>query len=145
MTHFDALKRFCAYQDRCIHDVEEKLKALGVEPELGRKYIITLQKEGFIDEFRFVESYINGKINIKKWGKLKIKFHLKQKGVNQDLITKGLNNIDDDIYFQNLKDLFKKKELELSNEKNKLKKKQKIIRFLIQKGFDFEEIYFLIQ
>lgn len=63
------LEYFCAYQERCEYDVLEKIKKLGLEgPEKTQPFIKRLQKEGFLDQKRFVDSYIMGKVSIKKWG-----------------------------------------------------------------------------
>lgn len=140
MTELEKLQRFCAYQERCHSDVLKKIKSLGIHASKTDYYIQELCDLGFLNENRFVESFINGKIQQKKWGKKKITFHLKQKGIDSNLIKFWIDQIDDKTYQEQLKKLFERKKLELERETNQFKKNQKIYRFLIQKGFDSEDI-----
>ena len=140
MTELEKLQRFCAYQERCHSDVLKKIKSLGIHASKTDHYIQELCDLGFLNENRFVESFINGKIQQKKWGKKKITFHLKQKGIDSNLIKFWIDQIDDKTYQEQLKKLFERKKLELERETNQFKKNQKIYRFLIQKGFDSEDI-----
>ena len=77
------LEYFCAYQERCEFDVNEKITKLGVtSPEENDKFLRLLKKENFLNQERFVSSYINGKVSIKKFGVNKIRLGLTQKQVS---------------------------------------------------------------
>jgi regulatory protein len=99
---------------------------------------------GFFNQNRFVDSFISGKLRSNKWGRLKIKAALIQKRVDKGLISIGLNKIDDQEYQTILKSLLEKKQKELEKEKDEWAKKQKLIRFLSSKGFEYIEIIPLI-
>lgn len=115
------LEYFCAYQERCEYDVLEKIKKLGLEgPEKTQPFIKRLQKAGFLDQKRFVDSYIMGKVSIKKWGVNKIRAGLIQKRIKPDVIARGIMEIDTDIYQENLKSLFEKKNYQPSGLQNRL-------------------------
>ncbi len=136
------LEYFCAYQERCEFDVLEKIKKLGLQnPEKTEMLIKRLQKDGFLDQTRFVNSYITGKVSIKKWGVNKIRAGLVQKRIDPVIIARGIMEIDADLYQENLQVLFEKKILALKDYKTDYQQKSKVIRFLSGKGYSSEEIY----
>jgi regulatory protein len=136
------LEYFCAYQERCEFDVLEKVKKLGLQnPEKTEMLIKRLQKDGFLDQKRFVNSYITGKVSIKKWGVNKIRAGLVQKRIEPVIIARGIMEIDAGLYQENLQSLFEKKILALKDYKTDYQQKSKVIRFLSGKGYSSEEIY----
>ena len=136
------LEYFCAYQERCEYDVLEKVKKFGLQnPEKTEMLIKRLQKDGFLDQKRFVNSYITGKISIKKWGVNKIRAGLVQKRIEPVIIARGIMEIDAGLYQENLQSLFEKKILALKDYKTDYQQKSKVIRFLSGKGYSSEEIY----
>ncbi|MCH1478772.1 MAG: RecX family transcriptional regulator [Crocinitomicaceae bacterium] len=136
------LEYFCAYQERCEFDVLEKIKKLGLQnPEKTEMLIKRLQKDGFLDQKRFVNSYITGKVSIKKWGVNKIRAGLVQKRIDPVIIARGIMEIDADLYQENLQALFEKKIIALKDYKTDYQQKSKVIRFLSGKGYSSEEIY----
>ena len=136
------LEYFCAYQERCEFDVLEKIKKSGLQnPEKTEMLIKRLQKDGFLDQKRFVNSYITGKVSIKKWGVNKIRAGLIQKRIEPVIIARGIMEIDAGLYQENLQALFEKKILALKDYKTDYQQKSKVIRFLSGKGYSSEEIY----
>ena len=99
-----------------------------------------LRSLDFLNDKRFVESYINGKVSIKKWGVNKIKARLFEKRIDPKLIDDGLGQINKSIYEKNLQALFDKKKEGLPGFESDYKKKSKIMRFLATKGYTSEEI-----
>ena len=136
------LEYFCAYQERCEYDVLEKIKKLCLDgPEKTKLLIKRLQKEGFLDQQRFIASYVMGKVSIKKWGVNKIRAGLIQKRISPDDIARGMMEIDTNIYQENLRSLFEKKIINLADYKTDYQQKSKVVRFLSSKGYTAEEVY----
>ncbi len=133
------LRHFCAFQERCIHDVEEKLREWKVGSERSEKIIEQLVKEDFLNEERFAKSYAGGKFRINHWGKTKIIYELERRQVPDLIIQIGLQEIDDEEYEEALKELLLRKSKEI-NEKDPYKRKQKLIAYAAQKGFEFNLI-----
>ena len=139
------LEYFCAYQERCEFDVNEKITKLGVtSPEENDKFLRLLKKENFLNQERFVSSYINGKVSIKKWGVNKIRLGLTQKKVSPSLIETGLSQINKEVYLNNMAILLSKKAVNLPEYKTDFTQKTKVLRFLSSKGYTAEEIYGLL-
>jgi regulatory protein len=135
------LESYCAYQERCTFEVKEKLKEFNLNELEIISIIEELKNDNYLNEERFARSYASGKFVIKSWGKNKIKSHLSAKRVSKDLIETALNAIDYNEYTARLLYLSRKKELELVKEKNGWTRKQKIMRYLVSKGFETHLIY----
>jgi len=140
---FDEIKQklvnYCVYQDRCHTEVEQKMREFVLIPEAKDEILLYLMKENYLNEERFTRSYIRGKFNIKHWGKNKIKMHLKQKGITEKLITKSFDEIDNDDYLNIIKKLY---ENHFSKQKGLqvYQKKSKTIKYLLSRGFEYENI-----
>ena len=134
------LEAYCAYQERCLFEIQNKLNQLEASESDSKSVITHLSKNRFFDQNRFAQSFAQGKLRINKWGKAKIKAALIHKFVDKSIIQEALSAIDDEEYSVVLKSLLDRKMKELSKEKDEWTKKQKILRFLGSRGFSYEEI-----
>ena len=133
------IQNFCSYQERCIRDTERKLKDWTVQKKLIPSIINKLQEEGYINEERFAKVYAGGKFRVNKWGRQKIGFELKLKGIPEAMIQIGLEEIDETDYLKVLRDLILKKRKLIKPEKD-LNIREKIITFVNGKGYEMELI-----
>ena len=134
------LEALCAYQERCSFELEKKMMQWHVDAENRGILLAYLIENNFLNEERFAEAFVSGKINIKKWGRNKIKRELKSKRISDYSIRKGIAAIDPDVYWNNLMRLTSKKLDALANEKDAFKKKMKLFRFLSSKGYETDLI-----
>lgn len=141
----EKLANFCVYQDRCHWDVEKKMREYDLIPEAKDEIFIYLIQNNFLNEERFVKSFVRGRFNQKKWGRNKIKMALKQRQIPEQLIRIGFEEIDEEEYLKVLEELFAKKQEELKSETNSFKKNLKLRNYLLQKGFENELIFDLIR
>ncbi|AMC11596.1 recombinase RecX [Lutibacter profundi] len=137
------LEHFCAYQERCHKEVEQKLYDLQMIPEAKEKIILHLLQHNFLNEERFAKAFVRGKFSIKKWGKIKIVNELKFKNISSYNIKTALKEINEEEYFSTLQKIAKKK-MSLIREPNAFKKKNKLVTFLISKGYESELIYKIV-
>jgi len=126
---------FCVYQERSQKEMRTKLLDWGIRGDELEEIITDLIINNFLNEERFSKTYTSGKFNIKKWGRLKIKQGLKLKGVPDQLVQKALYSLDDEDYLKVLKQLAEKKEHGLT-EKDKIKRRYKLISYLQGKGYE---------
>lgn len=131
------LKHYCSYQERCHGDVKEKLYNLGIWKKEHDEIIANLIEENYLNEERFAIAFAGGKFRVKQWGRVKIKYELKQKQVSEYCIKKALNQIDEEEYLKVLKSLADKKYASLKSEQYLVRKK-KTIDYLIGRGFEGE-------
>jgi len=135
------IEAYCAYQERCHFEVSTKLRSWGFFGDQENQLIADLITNRFLDEERFAESFVSGKFRIKKWGRIKIRQHLKQKHVSEYSIKKGMSSIGDKEYMNTLNHLAERKSVELEREKDPWKRKVKLMRYLISKGYEQDLIY----
>jgi len=131
------LKHYCAYQERCHSEVKEKLYSLGIWKKDHDEIIATLIEENYLNEERFAIAFAGGKFRVKHWGRVKIKYELKQKQVSDYSIKKALKQIDEEDYLEVLDKLAKEKYDSLKSEQYLIRKK-KTINYLLAKGFETE-------
>lgn len=141
----EKLAKYCVYQDRCHQEVEMKMKEYMLIPEAKDQILIYLIQNDFLNEERFAKSFARGKFNQKKWGMNKISVELKKRGIPLNLIRTALEEIDGDAYLEVLEQLYTDKKNSLKSERDSLKKKAKIRRYLLQKGYESDLIYNLIR
>ena len=106
-------KWLCAKQERCQSEIHKKLKEWGIEEENAQEIVTQLIIDNFIDEKRFSQLYCRSKFNQLKWGKIKISYELKQKGISEKCIQYGLKELDNKVYIETLQKEIEKKTKEL--------------------------------
>lgn len=139
------IKHYCAYQERCHSEVKEKLYGYGLHKAEVEKIIGKIIEEDYLNEERFAVQFAGGRFRMKKWGKVKIRYALRQKNVSEYCIKKGLKAIDEDDYLNTLSQLFAQKLKELKGQKNQFIRKRKIQDYLVQKGYESDLIYALLR
>jgi len=139
------LERYCAYQERSVYEAEKKIRTFTNQESKIELLVSEMTKDGFLNQSRFVESFVQGKVNLKKWGKQKIRMGLIQHKISKELIDQGLKNIPKEKYDHNLSGLAEKKALTLKEGLSAFEKKGKVLRFLSSKGYsgeDFDRVDF---
>ena len=127
--------QFCAYQERTQAEVREKLNELGCYGDDAESIIAELILENYINEERFAKAFAGGKFRLKKWGRIKIEYELRQKGLSEYCIRKGMEEIEDEAYHQSLEDLLAKKKKSLK-ETSQFILQKKLAQFAISKGYE---------
>ncbi len=136
--------RYCAYQERSHQEVKNKLYEYGLHSSEVEETISRLISEGFLNEERFAKAFAGGKFRIMKWGKHKIERELQAQGLTKKCISIGLKEVDDSDYRKTLKALIRKKS-ELIHEENTFKKKDKVARYVIGKGYEPELVWEMVK
>jgi regulatory protein len=136
--------RFCAYQERTQQEVRERLAEWGVYGEDAEVMIVQLIEDNFINEERFAKVYAGGKFRLKKWGRIKIEHALRQKGLSDYCVEKGLAEITTKEYQQTLRKLLEKKWNSLM-EDSAFQRKAKTAQYAIGKGYESELIWEILK
>ncbi|MBI5372828.1 MAG: RecX family transcriptional regulator [Sphingobacteriales bacterium] len=131
------LKHYCAYQERCHSEVKEKLYSLGVWKKDQDEIISTLIEENYLNEERFALAFAGGKWRVKHWGRVKIKYELKQKQVSDYCIKKALKQIEEEEYLTVLRKLAEERYASLKSDQYLVRKK-KTMDHLMARGFETE-------
>ena len=134
------LEQYCVYQDRCHKEVEQKMREFKLIPEAKEVILLSLMKDNFLNEERFAKSFARGKFRIKNWGKQRIIRELKYKDISAYNIKTALKEIDENEYLKSIYRITENRNNVIS-ESNIHKRKQKLIGFLMRKGYENELVY----
>jgi regulatory protein len=130
----------CSRSEQCSTDIRKKIIASGLDKDAADNIITKLKEDNFINDERYINSYIAEKFRINKWGKVKMKYYLKMKGLEDILIQNGLDEINEEEYHDTLIKTLKQKARQVKK-KNKFEKMGQVIRFAQNRGFEPELIH----
>ena len=129
------LKHYCGYQERSHSEVREKLYSLGVWKKDHDPIISTLIEQDYLNEERFVKAYAGGHFRMKHWGRVKIRYELKQRQVGEYLMKKAMSEIPEEDYLLKLGKLVTEKYDSLRADQYLVRKK-KTMDYMIAKGYE---------
>lgn len=133
-------RHYCAYQERCHSEVKEKLYGFGLRKNDVEQAISRLIEENYLNEERFAVQFAGGRFRLKQWGKVKIRYELKQKQVGDYCIKKALASISEDDYDHTLSKLAEDKWESLQGEEDRFIRLRKVHAYLVQKGYEADSI-----
>lgn len=127
----DKAEAYCAKAEHCAADVRRKLYEWGAPSDLSDYIEEKLYANDFLNDARFCHAYVHDKVAYQKWGRLKIQAGLRALQLPDSAIRAALETIDEETYFANMKELIAQ---------HKSDPEEKRIRFLLQRGFTYNEI-----
>lgn len=127
----DKAEAYCARAEHCAADVRRKLNEWGAPADLSGYIEENLYKNDFLNDARFCAAYVHDKVEYQAWGRLKIQAGLRALQLPERMIQDALKNIDETVYFRHLRALVAQR---------KTDSEDKRIRFLLQRGFTYEDI-----
>jgi regulatory protein len=134
------LRHYCGYQTRCHKEVKEKLYSFGLRKQDVESAIATLIEEDYLNEERFAIHFASGHFRLKQWGKIKIRYELKQKRVSEFCIKKALAAIGDEEYLKTFEKLATEKWAALKEETG-YARRGKLQDYLARKGYEQDLIH----
>ena len=96
----EKIQSYCLYQDRCVKEVKNKLYSFKVSSQLVENIVEYLIDNDYLNEERYTKMFIQGKLRIKKWGRIKLKYELKSKGIDIKIINEHINQINEEDYIE---------------------------------------------
>ena len=102
-TILQKAQAYCAYQERCTHEMTQKLREWKVDEDRIPSIIEELTKEKFLNDLRFTQTFVSSKFRLNKWGKIKLAYELRMKKIPDALISQGLEVISEDEYREDRK------------------------------------------
>lgn len=135
---------YCAYRERCSSEVEEKLLKLGCSPQEAAQFLIDLKNENFLNDGRFAASFASGKSRQNKWGRNKIRQHLVQKGLPNDIISEALDSLPEEDYDETARLILEKK-LAALKDTDPYIKSHKAAQHAIGKGYEPDMVWAILK
>ena len=112
-----------------------------ISGEIIDTVIPILNEKKYLNDEDYARRYLNDAMNIKKYGKIKIVYMLRSKGIKNDIIEKIMRDYDYELEYLNAEDLLSKK---LDAEEKDPKKINSAKKYLQGRGFEFEIINFAV-
>ncbi|MCR4664985.1 MAG: RecX family transcriptional regulator [Paludibacteraceae bacterium] len=127
--------RYCSVAERCRQEVEQKLDAWGADEADYEDVIRYLYDNGYLDDSRYCRAFVHDKVAFAQWGRQKIRYALRAKRLPDGLIERALEETDTEVYKKNMEKLIASRP-KATNEADKAK----LVRFMLQRGYTYEEI-----
>lgn len=128
-----------SFKNRTIMEMKKRLKEYEYNDEVIERVIEILIKYNYLDDYKYTEKYISDKLEIKGYGKYRIKNELRQKFVSNEIIEELL--IDTEVIeSEKIISLIEKK---MRNKRFKditTKEKYRIFNFLQRRGYSYSII-----
>lgn len=134
---------YCSRSEHCVLDVLNKLYAAGLGEEESDEIVQCLVEQGYIDEQRYANAFVNDKFRFNKWGKLKITHALRQKKIPTVVIQIALETLDEDAYSHVLLQLIEAKKKTVKG--TAAQQKAAVMRFAVSRGFELDLVLSLLR
>lgn len=128
---------------RSEHEITDYLNNNNINENEQKKIIDLLKLNNLINDNLFVKSYIYDKINLSNYGPNKIKRDLLNYNIDDSIINSEIENIDKNLIINKIDKLVNKK-INSNNKYSNYILKQKLIIYLIDLGFDKDDIVLVL-
>lgn len=120
-------------------ELKDKLSLKGYDDHIIKRTINFLREYNLLNDNNYTKMYV--KDRARSQGKKKIKYTLIQKGIDENIIEEELEKLDKDEIRDTVQEMALKKYRVLSKRENdSYKLSQKLYRFLMGKGYDYDLI-----
>lgn len=125
----------CAAKEYCRAEMVKKLTDKGATPEQVDEVMRRLVEERYLDEERYARAFVNDKFRFEHWGRIKMRYALRQKNISSNTIDDALEQISDDDYRTALSDFIAGRR-RTTKGTSAYAVNQKIARAAITRGFE---------
>ncbi len=87
---------FLSYRPRSVHEVRDRLGAAGYVPHVIDEVLLRLEKKGYIGDIQFAQQWIENRAAFRPRSHRALRYELRQKGVNEEVITDALVSAPDE-------------------------------------------------
>ena len=134
----DFALRFLGYRQRSEKEIEDRLRMKGFEQHIIANTLAYLKDHGLVDDLEFAESFVRDRIRINKHGPRRIRYDLYQKGIEQTIIDRVLD--EDDNEYDRALELARKRLSSYRND-DRATKYRKLGGFLQRRGYSPDCVY----
>lgn len=124
------------YRDYSSEEMREKLYNTYPNEKLCSEVMDKLVEKGFIDDERYAKNLARKLIEIKKYGEYKVRFEMRRKGIDEDLIEETIEDYDEDKLDRIIEVIDKKYARYFDDEKGIKKAKAGLARM----GYSYSDI-----
>jgi regulatory protein len=126
--------KFMNYRPRTESEIRQNLLKHAVPEIILEEVVQRLHHAGLLDDRRFADAWVENRADLHPRSRRALAYELKQRGVDQQVIQKSLEQVDDDhaAYQAALRQSRKLQELDWQDFRKKM------VGFLARRGFDYE-------
>jgi regulatory protein len=129
--------RYISTRLRSEYEIIKYLKRLNIDDKIIDETIIKLKKQGYLNDERFIQAFINDKINMTNWGPYKIIRELEKYGIEYTGEIESI--ISDNLLEEKIRKIIKK--MVSSNKGSSTNMlKNKVLSYLISIGYSKEQV-----
>ncbi len=133
------LTSLCATAEYCTADIRKKMQRWLLPDGAEDRIIQYLIKERYVDEARYARAFTRDKFRYNRWGWVRIKTALMQKGISDTYIEDAHEEIDEEDALDTLRQLIETKRKSVKG-KSEYEINGKLIRFALSRGFQMDDI-----
>lgn len=130
------LEATCAASEQSSGEALEKMRKWGLTPAQAQSVLKSLINRRFIDDARFARAYVRDKVRFERRGRLYLRIRLKQKGINDNDIELALDEIDPELYSENLRLTLQRrieqKDIDLADYPQRMS----LLRYAVSRGYE---------
>lgn len=128
---------YLSYRQRTCKEMRKYLESKGYNIEIVNKVITQLLSDGYLDDYKFAQTFSSEKSSLKAYGPYRIKYELNSKGIDNSIIESVLNLYEEDT--EELTRLVLSKYNDILNESKEVIYR-KIGGYLQRKGHSYDTI-----
>lgn len=128
------LESLCARAEHCTFELMTKLRGWGITGATAEEIIDRLVDNRFVDDLRFARSFVRDRYRFSGHGRRKIALALIAKRIPRDIIDTAMEEIDEEIYFDNLRQLIDRKAATL--DVDTFEDRNKLYRYGLGRGYE---------
>ena len=125
----------CVRGEQSTADIAAKLSKWGISREDSQKILQRLIDGKYVDDARYARAYVRDKFRFSGWGRVKIAYNLRLKGIDSDVIACALEEIEADEYREKLERLVRAKYREVKS-REPVRARAALLRFAAGRGFE---------
>lgn len=139
----DRMRALCSRREYCRSDIMKKvMTSLDGDREEAEKIVGLLVSERYIDDLRYASAFARDKASLAGWGEVKIRYMLSSKGISKDVISRALEEIDQNRAGERLEKLMENK---LRSLKDDPQVRLKLLRFGLGRGYSYDEVSSVVE
>ena len=130
----------CSRREYCESDIREKLARYHLDSEDEESVLTELKIEKYLDNRRYSIAYVRDKSVIAGWGRKKIEFALRRKGISSEDIEAACMELDDDNAYARMEEIISRKWRQLEGEEDMHVRRIKTLRYALGRGYSYDQV-----
>ena len=132
------MQNLCSGREYCTGEIYAKASKLSEgDVDVADAVLESLKADKFVDDLRYASAFARDKSALSGWGRSKISYALKFKGIDGETIALALQEIDTEAAGKKLDGVLAAKYRTLSGDPQR---KLKLIRFALGRGYSYHEV-----